>query len=404
MAATVAVNEDEAVQLLASGRHIPMQLDNTAAGQLQQRIAECLQAAKGAIAAAQQKCTAGQAVYIKLAGAKTATGICTARYQKPGTGVHDHRPRTRPRKANTEADKLMKKANKYWQPSLMDFRLKPDWEAAAPLFEKAALLYKQVGQSEKARAAYERAAQSQEKIGSVWHAAKHLETCGAISKDLGQYEQMAEFYRQAGSYFAQAGRISAAADALARGAKALEDKAPTEASALYGEALEHYESDGKEAQATDVFRQAIALLVKQQAWSDAVSMCMRFGEACDKANARSSQSKAYLGAIVVWLFAGNGQQAWQVFQDVLGIEAFTKSDEAFAADALFLAYQSGSAEKVQAVVQAKQSFKQLDNQLARLAVKLPQGDLAGQARVLAAVQGGRDPNKTQEQQEEEELL
>ncbi|WIA20671.1 hypothetical protein OEZ85_005046 [Tetradesmus obliquus] len=102
MAATVAVNEDEAVQLLASGRHIPMQLDNTAAGQLQQRIAECLQAAKGAIAAAQQKCTAGQAVYIKLAGAKTATGICTARYQKPGTGVHDHRPRTRPRKAVTQ--------------------------------------------------------------------------------------------------------------------------------------------------------------------------------------------------------------------------------------------------------------------------------------------------------------
>jgi hypothetical protein len=49
-----------------------------------------------------------------------------------------------------------------------------------------------------------------------------------------------------------------------------------------------------------------------QAWSDAVSMCMRFGEACDKANARSSQSKAYLGAIVVWLYAGDAQQAWQV--------------------------------------------------------------------------------------------
>lgn len=73
----------------------------------------------------------------------------------------------------------------------------------------AAVHAQQVGQLEKARAAYERAAQSQEKIGSVWHTAKHLETCGAISKDLGQYEQMAEFYRQAGSYFAQAGRISA---------------------------------------------------------------------------------------------------------------------------------------------------------------------------------------------------
>lgn len=67
----------------------------------------------------------------------------------------------------------------------------------------------QVGQLEKSRAAYERAAQSQERIGSVWHAAKHLETCGAISKDLNQYDRMADFYRQAGNYFAQAGRVSA---------------------------------------------------------------------------------------------------------------------------------------------------------------------------------------------------
>eukprot|EP00879_Flechtneria_rotunda_P010828 GHRR01011317.1.p1 GENE.GHRR01011317.1~~GHRR01011317.1.p1 ORF type:complete len:180 (+),score=44.44 GHRR01011317.1:217-756(+) len=131
-----------------------------------------------------------------------------------------------------EADKLMGKGNKYWAPSLLDLRLKPDWEAAAPLFEKAALLYKvcdsdnlrissgwpyydslssvqQVGQLEKSRAAYEQAAQSQEKIGSVWHAAKHLETCGQISKDLGQLDKMADFIRQAGSFFAQAGRLSA---------------------------------------------------------------------------------------------------------------------------------------------------------------------------------------------------
>lgn len=43
----------------------------------------------------------------------------------------------------------------------------------------------------------------------------------------------------------------------------------------------------------------------------------------------------------------------QVFQDVLGIENFTKSEEAFAADALFAAYSAGAAEKVQAVVQVR---------------------------------------------------
>ena len=65
-------------------------------------------------------------------------------------------------------------------------------------------------------------------------------------------------------------------------------------------------------QASDVFRQAISLLVRQQQWGDAVSMLMRFGEACDAASARHSQAKAYLGAVVVWLYAGDPQQAWQV--------------------------------------------------------------------------------------------
>lgn len=303
-----------------------------------------------------------------------------------------------------EADGFLKKANKLWAPSLLDFRLKPDWEAAAPLFEKAALAYKQAGQLEKARAAYEQAAQSQEKIGSSWHAAKHLETCSTISRDLGQLDRVADFSRQAGALYAQAGRMAAAADALARGAKVLEEQAPSDASALYLEAIEMYENDGKETQAGDIFRQGIAVLIKRQAWPDAVSLLMRFGEACDKGSALNSQAKAYLGAVVVWLYAGEPKQAWQVFQDVLGIENFTKSEEAFAADALFLAYQSGDAASIQKTVQAKGCFKHMDTQLARLAVKLPQGDLSQQARVVAAVMGGRDPNKTDEQEEEEELL
>lgn len=40
-----------------------------------------------------------------------------------------------------------------------------------------------------------------------------------------------------------------------------------------------------------------------------------------------------------------------MFQDVLGIDNFTKSEEAFAADALFLAYQSGDAASIQKTVQ-----------------------------------------------------
>jgi len=65
-------------------------------------------------------------------------------------------------------------------------------------------------------------------------------------------------------------------------------------------------------QAGDIFRQGIAVLIKRQAWPDAVSLLMRFGEACDKGSALNSQAKAYLGAVVVWLYAGEPKQAWQV--------------------------------------------------------------------------------------------
>lgn len=41
---------------------------------------------------------------------------------------------------------------------------------------------------------------------------------------------------------------------------------------------------------------------------------------------------------------------------MLGVENFSKSEEAFAADALFLAYQSGQAATIQAAVQVHGTF------------------------------------------------
>lgn len=300
-----------------------------------------------------------------------------------------------------EAEKLMKKANKLWAPSILDLRMRPDWEAAAPLYEKAAVAYKQCGQLEKSRAAYERAAMSQDKLGSTWHAAKHLESASQISRDLGDWKQVADFTRQAANSFAQAGRPTAGADTLARGAKQLEDASPSDAHALYEEALEMYEVDGKQGQAGDVFRQATACLVRSGKFTDAAAMLMRFGEACDSVGARNSQCKAYLGASVVLLYAQQPKEAWQSFQDTMGVDAYTNSDEAFAADALFSAYAGGSAEQVKAVVQNKPSFKQLDTAIGRLALKLPVGDLEPQARQVKDLMGGGDGQEHEDGSDEE---
>jgi hypothetical protein len=46
-----------------------------------------------------------------------------------------------------EAERLVRKASKLWSPSIFELRLKPDWEASAPLFERAALAFKVCGVS-----------------------------------------------------------------------------------------------------------------------------------------------------------------------------------------------------------------------------------------------------------------
>jgi hypothetical protein len=169
----------------------------------------------------------------------------------------------------------MKKASKLCNPSLLAMRIKPDWEVACPLLERAALCYKvpgsenitgdgrrccparpsappplpphacsraqpspaqqprhprrapaprelpadqccalvpqQAGAMEKALHAYERAATAQEKQGSQWHAAKHMETAGEICKQLQQWQQLGDFYQRAAQLYQDAGRASTGA-------------------------------------------------------------------------------------------------------------------------------------------------------------------------------------------------
>jgi hypothetical protein len=56
------------------------------------------------------------------------------------------------------------------------------------------------------------------------------------------------------------------------------------------------------------------LYIRTRKYPEAVGMLLRFAAACDSTGAPVSQCKAYLGAVVVWLFANNGAQAWAVYQ------------------------------------------------------------------------------------------
>lgn len=120
------------------------------------------------------------------------------------------------------------------------------------------------------------------------------------------------------------------------------------------------------------------------------------------------------------------------------MEVFSNCEEAFAADALFLAYRcvqggvsafavahallrgssafccptnpcrtlnlrSGDEDEVKAFVKSKTLFKQLDNQVARLAVKLPTGKMSRMARKVEEVMGAEEAEGEEGEEGEEDV-
>ncbi|KAK6916908.1 hypothetical protein RJ641_017659 [Dillenia turbinata] len=98
-------------------------------------------------------------------------------------------------------------------------RWSADWRSAAGLFEQAVRLAKEY---EKAKLAFEKASKVQEMLSSLWDAAKHMESAGAVAKELGNWNEVADFYRRAFNLYIECGRSQPASDVLAKGARQIE--------------------------------------------------------------------------------------------------------------------------------------------------------------------------------------
>ncbi|RLM65257.1 gamma-soluble NSF attachment protein [Panicum miliaceum] len=178
----------------------------------------------------------------------------------------------------------------------------------------------------------------------------------------------------ASELYRECGRAQPASDALAKGASALEEKSPEEAIKMYDEACTILEEDGKEQMAFDLYRAAAALYIKMEKYSDAAAFFLRLGSAADKCNAMNSQCKAYLSAIIIYLYAHDFQQAQKCYNDCSEVQAFLNSDQNRCATKLLSAYEEGDAEEIKRIGQSS-AFNHLDHVVIRLARKLPTGDL-----------------------------
>ncbi|GAB4829464.1 hypothetical protein Ancab_019136 [Ancistrocladus abbreviatus] len=274
--------------------------------------------------------------------------------------------------ARSDSEKLMAKADKLTKLSFT--RWKADWNGATLLYEQAANGFRLAKNLEKAKLAFEKASRGQEILSSPWDAAKHMESAAALAKEQGNWGEVADFYRRASELYMECGRSQPASDALAKGARALEECVPEEAIRLYTDACTILEEDGKEQMAFDLYRAAMSLYIKVEKYEDAAAYLLRWGLAADKCNARHSQCKAYLSAIIVYLYAHDLKQAEKCYNDCSQTDAFMGSDQYHSATKLVSAYSEGDVEEIKRVAQSS-TVSNLDHVVVRLARKLPTGDL-----------------------------
>ncbi|PPR89941.1 hypothetical protein GOBAR_AA30737 [Gossypium barbadense] len=244
-------------------------------------------------------------------------------------------------------------------------RWSADWKSATLLYEQAANGFRVSKDYEKAKLAFEKASKGQEMLASD----------GIIEASC--------------PYFVSRALVNM---------HALEDALPDDAVQLYTDACVILEDDGKEQMAFDLYRAAASIYVKLE-FTDAATFLLRLGLAADKCNARNSQCKAYLSAIIVYLYAHDLKQAEKCYNDCSQIDAFLRSDQNRCASKLLSAYTEGDVEEIKRVAQSS-TISNLDNvysgmwlaaldwlinlsekmklcvQIIKLARKLPTGDVA----------------------------
>eukprot|EP00899_Mesostigma_viride_P004870 jgi/Mesvir1/14384/Mv09781-RA.1 len=294
-----------------------------------------------------------------------------------------------------EGDKLMRKAEKKINISIT--RWKPDWEGALPDFDKAATIFKVGKHHEKAKNAFQKLSMCHEKCDSPWDAAKHMESAGAAAAEQGVWHEVVELYSRAAELFVEALRPERAAETYFKAGKVLETPDPDAAIKMYLDACEVYETEDREHSAGDAFRSAAGVCLKQKRYGDAAAILLRYGLACDKIKAGSSQCKAYLSAVIVWLYAGDLAQAEMVYRDCFSVDVFNTSEEGRVATQLLDLYHAGKADAIQKFVKENHTFTFLDMQIVRLVKQLPTGDvveMAAKAKAKGLGNNVQDLNDT----------
>lgn len=227
-------------------------------------------------------------------------------------------------------------------------------------------------------AAFRKASKGYLSSGSAWRSAECLASAAESAAKARSVPLIEELFPSAADGFLEAGRDDLAASTLARGAEALRAAGakPGKVSTAYDRAVASLAGTGKGLHCREVFRACSRDAIEAGEPSRAARALLAFASEAESDGAPSVAAQARLGAVVVWIAFGEIEKALDVFNESLTAGDFATSAEARAADRLLTGIRRADPEAIRAAVRGEASFGFLDNEVLRLARKLPDAEPA----------------------------
>ncbi|KAJ3294585.1 hypothetical protein HK104_003480 [Borealophlyctis nickersoniae] len=257
---------------------------------------------------------------------------------------------------------------------------KPDWDSATYNYDEAAKCFKGAQAYDHAVEAFIKAANGHKEMGSLFMAAKALESGAAIAaQQLKRLDQAADLYRQTSDFFIAQGSPDRAGDALEKAAKAMQPSNIEQCIALYVEACNVYEQEDRMRFGTDTFKRAISIALQNRRYDIAIDLSVRLADGYVKLDQKPNFNKQALTTVIIALVAGDEVDAGKRFEQYAGILGFGHSEEGKIAQDLLGAYESGD-EPLLASTLKRPQINFLDNEVTRAvrALRVPVGRAPGQ--------------------------
>ena len=221
-------------------------------------------------------------------------------------------------------------------------RWKPDWEAAAAEYERAATCFKVGKAYARAIDAYVGASEAHTQVeGQNYMAAKHLESAGFLARDLKEAAKAAQLYEQAAKFHEADGRRDNAAEAYCKAARVLEGADDARAAALLEEACalpDDEDEVGKLAAFVEVFKTAVALLLRTGQPGAAAPLLRQQAALHARLQQPHAVARCELSAVVALLAADDFQSAREPYDQGDYQEAVNRLESLVGGDVPRLAF------------------------------------------------------------------